>query len=171
VFTVVVLAAAWPAASASAGDDAVGFGSLDPSSGAPGAEIHYTVVGGAIADSECRASSAFATELLASDGVRLATGADTIIVPDTAAPGTAYVRLICYVSDATGRRVIRGVCTSFEVLAAETTVAPTPKTGAAGVTVNEPCPPSARVVVSESVIGSQTALGEAFNQIIKPLGG
>ncbi|MEX2268918.1 MAG: hypothetical protein WEA75_09550 [Acidimicrobiia bacterium] len=168
---VVLVALVAQTAAQPSADDGVGIGSLDPSSGAPGTEIHYTVVGSPIADSECRASSAFVTELLTSDGVRLTTGADTIIVPDTAAPGTAFVRLICYVSDTTGRRVIRGVCTSFEVVAAGTTVAPTPKTATGGTTLNEPCPPAGRVVMSESVIASQTALGEAFNQVIKPLGG
>jgi hypothetical protein len=79
--------------------------------------------------------------------------------------------LICYVPDATGRRVIRGVCTGLEVLAAGATVAPTSNTAPAGATVNEPCPTSARVVMSESVIASQTALGQAFNAVIKPLGG
>jgi len=173
--TLVLVAAALVAmaavpAGAGAVDDTVGLGSLDPSSGAPGTEIHYTVVGSADADTECRGSSAFTTEFLAADGVRLGTGADIIGVPETATAGPAFVRLVCYVSDATGRRVIRGVCTSFEVLAAGS-AAGTAKTAAAGATINEPCPAAPRTVVSEAVIQSQTALGEAFNLVIKPLGG
>ncbi len=156
-------------ASAGTADDTVGFGSLEPSSGAPGTEISYTVIGSPDADNECRGSSAFATELLAADGVRLATGADIIEVPESATPGPGFVRLICYVSDATGRRVIRGVCTSFEILAAGATAAP--QAVASGPTINEPCPTAPRTVVSESVIASQTALGQAFNLVITPLGG
>jgi hypothetical protein len=155
---------------AATGDDGVGFGSLTPSSGAPGTEISYTVVGSPIADSECRGSSAFTTEFLAADGVRLGTGADTIGVPETATAGPAFVRLVCYVSDATGRRVIRGVCASFEVLAPGGAAGATGTT-ATGSTVNVPCPASPRTVISQSVIRSHTSLGEAFNLIIPPLGG
>jgi hypothetical protein len=81
------------------------------------------------------------------------------------------LRLICYVSDATGRRVIRGVCSSFDVVDANTTVIGASSNAVAGSTVNVPCPAAPRTVVSESVIASQTTLGEAFNLIIKPLGG
>ena len=175
ILTLVVVAAALVATAAvptgaGAAVDTVGFGSLDPSSGGPGTEIHYTVVGSPAADTECRGSSAFSTEFLAADGVRLGTGGDTIGVPETAAEGSAFVRLICYVSDVTGRRVIRGVCASFEVLAAGSAPGAA-TTAAAGATINVPCPAAPRTVVSESVIQSQTALGEAFNQVITPLGG
>lgn len=167
-----VALAAMVAVPASAGttDDTVGFGSVSPSSGPPGTEISYVVVGSPIADTECRGSSAFATEFLAADGVRLGTGGDTIGVPETATPGPGFVRLVCYVSDATGRRVIRGVCASFEVVAPGV-VGGSTGTTQTGSTVNVPCPAAPRTVVSESVIASQTTLGEAFNLIIKPLGG
>ena len=158
-------------ASAGTTDDTVGFGSMSPASGPPGTEISYVVVGSPDADTECRGSSAFATEFLGADGVRLGTGGDTIGVPETATPGTGYVRLICYVSDATGRRVLRGVCTSFEVVDANTTVIGSSSNAVAGSTVNAPCPAAPRTTVSESVIASQTTLGEAFNLIITPLGG
>lgn len=158
-------------AGAGVADDTVGFGSLNPSSGPPGTDIQYTVVGTADADAECRASSAFTTEFLAADGVRLGTGSDTITVPDTASPGPAFVRLICYVADATGRRVIRGVCVGFDVVIPTTTVIGAVATADAGSTLNVPCPAAPRTVASESVIQSQTVLGEAFNQIIRPLGG
>src|SRR5688572_28362196 len=51
-------------------DDSTGLGSLEPGSGPPGTTISYTVVGSPSADSECRGSSAFATELLDATGVR-----------------------------------------------------------------------------------------------------
>jgi hypothetical protein len=167
---VAVLGTALIAAAAAAADEGVGFGSLDPSSGPPGTEIQYRVVGSPNADSECRGSSAFSTEVLAADGVRLGTGGDTIAVPDRATPGAAFVRLICYVADATGRRVIRGVCTGFEITAAGASPG-APKGATAGSTIDEPCPASARVVVSQAVIKSQTALGEGFNQVITRFGG
>jgi hypothetical protein len=144
----------------------IGFGDVTPGSGAPGTEITYTVVGSPNADSECRGSSAFATELLASDGTRLATGADTIVVSDAATPGPGYLRLICYIADSTGRRVIRGICAPFEILPAGSAA------GASGTgPISEPCPPSGRVLASQSVIGVSGALGQAFNQVITPLGG
>jgi hypothetical protein len=129
------------------------------------------VVGSPDADAECRGSSAFATEFLGADGVRLGTGGDTIGVPETATPGPGFVRLVCYVADATGRRVLRGVCASFDVVDANTTVIGSSSTAVAGSTLNVPCPAAPRTVVSESVISSQTTLGEAFNLIITPLGG
>ena len=166
----IVVGTALLAAAAGALEPPVGFGSLDPSSGPPGTDIRYSVVGSDNADSECRGSSAFATEFLASDGTRLGIGGDTIAVPATAPAGPGFVRLVCYVSDLTGRRVIRGVCTGFTVAAPGTAVG-APKTAAAGATINEACPASPRVVVSQAVIRSQTALGEAFNQVLIRFGG
>jgi hypothetical protein len=64
----------------------------------------------AAAVTACYGSSAFATEFLAADGTRLGTGADTIDVSASAAPGRAWVRLVCYLPDDTGRRVIHGLC-------------------------------------------------------------
>lgn len=146
----------------------VGFGGLEPSSGPPGSSISYSVVGSPNAGAECSGSSAFSTEFLAGDGVRLGTGATTIDVPAGAATGHAFVRLICYVSDVTGRRVIRGVCTGFDVTAPGTGIGPK-KVAAPGATIDEPCPASGRLVVSQAVIRAQTHLGEAFNQVLTHL--
>ena len=87
-------------------------------------------------------------------------------VVETATPGPAYLRLICYIADATGRRVIHGFCGAFEVLAAGSP-AGAPVTG----TINDPCPPTARLVVSDTILRASTALGSSFNQVITPLGG
>jgi len=159
----------WTPLAAGAQDaSGVGFGSVSPGSGPPGTEISYTVAGAADADSVCRGSSAFRTEILASDGVLLGTGGDTVAVPQTATPGPGFVRLICYIADATGRRVIHGFCASFEILAAGTAAgAPT----ASAEPINVPCPASARLVVSQGLLDASTALGSSFNLIIKPLGG
>ena len=104
---VVVVAASGVWAVAAWADD-TGFAGVDTSSGPPGTEITYRVAGGGSAgEAECRASSAFRTELLAGDGSRLETGGDTIVVPASATPGPAVVRLVCYIPDATGRRCHR----------------------------------------------------------------
>lgn len=161
------LALGGPAA-AGPSQDTVGLGSLDPGSGPPGTVISYTVVGSPNADTECRGSSAFATELLDATGARIGTGDDTIAVPDSATAGEAFVRLICYVADSTGRRVIYGVCSGFEITGAGT--APGPAKTATGATVNEPCPATPRMVVSQSVIDAQTTLGLAFNEVLSNLG-
>ena len=147
------------------------FGSVSPASGPPGTEIGFTAVGTSpTADAECRVSSAFATEFLAADGVRLATGADTIAVPETAAPGPGFLRLICYLGDETARPVIYGACVAFEVTAAGTPPGPA-RSEPDGSAFEDPCPPSARVVASQSVLRAAGTLGRAFNQVIKPLGG
>jgi hypothetical protein len=164
-----VVAAILVGAAAPAMADDSGFGGIDPSSGPSGTEIGYTVVGpGPTSDSECRGSSAFTTELLSVTGTRLATGADTIVV-EGAVPGPAFVRLICYIPDDTGRRVIRGVCATFEITTPD--VPPgAPRTAAAGNTLDEPCPAAPRVVASQSVIRVQGRLGEAFNRVLTGLG-
>jgi hypothetical protein len=147
------------------------LGSVTPGSGPPGTEISYTVVGTSPnADAECRSSSAFSTEFLAADGVRLATGADTITVPETATPGPGFLRLICYLGDETGRPVIYGACVAFEVTAPGTPPG-APRSEPDGSAFEDPCPPSARVVASQSVLHAASVLGRAFNQVIKPLGG
>jgi hypothetical protein len=150
---------------AAAWADTVGFGSVSPSSGPPGTEITYTVVGGATADTDCRGSSAFTTEFLDGAGIRLSTGADTIGVPNSATAGPAFVRLVCYVSDATARRVIHGVCAKFEVTAAVSAPG-APTTAASGATVDAPCPVTPRLAVSQAVIQAQTHLGETFNKVL-----
>ncbi len=162
-----VLAFGAPAAAGTA-DDTAGIGSLDPGSGPPGTDITYTVVGSPNADSECRGSSAFATELLDATGTRISTGDETVAVPDSATPGQAFVHLICYIADATGRRVIYGVCSSFEITDAGTP-AGAAKT-ATGATVDEPCPATPRLVTSQSVIDTQTTLGLTFNEVLSNLG-
>lgn len=162
-----VAALAAPAAAGTA-DDTAGLGSLDPGSGPPGTTISYTVVGGPNADSECRGSSAFATELLDASGVRISTGDDTIAVPDGATSGGGFLRLICYIADATGRRVIYGVCSGFEITAADAP-AGSAKT-ATGATINEACPATPRMVASQSVIDTQTTLGLTFNEVLAGVG-
>lgn len=147
----------------------VGFGSVSPGVAPAGTEVSYTVAGSADADPVCRGSSAFATELLGADGTRLAIGADTVAVPQTATAGPGFLRLICYIPDATGRRVIHGFCAAIELAAAGT--APGAPLAAGAEPIVDPCPPSGRVVASQAVIGASTALGLSFNQIIKPLGG
>lgn len=166
VMTIVVLVAMTLGVGASAAwADEVGFGSLSPSSGPTGTQISYTVVGGATADTDCRGSSAFTTEFLDGAGVRLSTGADTIGVPANATAGSAFVRLVCYVSDVTARRVIHGVCAKFQVTAAGTAPG-APSTAAAGATVDTPCSATPRLAVSQAVIRAQTHLGETFNTVL-----
>lgn len=170
MFAVVLAAVVLSPVVAGAGSYAgQGYGSVSPASGPPGTEILYTVSGSPDADSVCRGSSAFATEFLGPDGVRLATGSDTVTVPDTATPGAGFLRLVCYIPDSTGRRVIHGFCAAFEITAAGS--APGAPAVAGAEPINDPCPPSARIVASQTVIRSSTALGLSFNEIIKPLGG
>lgn len=133
---------------------------VTPAEGAPGTEIGIAPSGvDADALSECRLSSTFVAELLGVQGDLLATGGETILVPDDAPPGSASVRLICYVPDATGRRVIRGLCTTFVVTGAAETG------GASGG-----CPPAARVVISQAILEVESALSEGFNPVLSALG-
>jgi hypothetical protein len=165
----VVIAVTLVAAAGPLWADDAGIGGVDPSSGPAGTEIRYTVVGpGPTSDSDCRGSSAFRTELLSATGTRIATGGDTIVV-EAAEPGHAFLRLVCYIADETGRRMIRGVCAPFEVAAPG--AAPGPATTAsAGATLDEPCPPAPRVVASQSVITAQGSLAGAFNQVLTAIG-
>jgi hypothetical protein len=168
--TVVVVATLGALAAPVWGDDA-GFGGISPSSGPPGTEISYTVTGpGSTSDADCRGSSAFRTELLAEDGTRIATGENTISADAAATPGPAFVRLICYIADETGRRVIRGVCTPFEITAPGSPAGPA-TSAPAGSTLDEPCPAAPRVVASQSVLEAQGRLSDAFNQVLTNLGG
>ena len=168
VLAAFVLFVALSATAGAQSGDEVGFGGLQPASGPAGTELSYTVVGTPDADTVCKASSAFSTEFLDEQGLRLGTGAATIAVPTAAQPGPSFVRLICYVPDDTGRRVIWGVCAAFEVTAsggaAPTTPAP------AGGTANVPCPASPRLVMSESTITTQNNLGRAFNAVLTAVG-
>jgi hypothetical protein len=156
-------------ATAGAAEPPVGLQRLDPGSGPPGTDISYMVTGSPNADAECRGSSAFATEFLANDGTRLGIGGDTIAVPATATAAPAFARLVCYVSDSTGRRVIRGVCGQFTVSAPGTARGPAAVAPSAASTIDSACPGSPRLVASQSVIRSETALGEAFNQVVAHL--
>jgi len=110
----------------------------------------------------CSSSSAFASELLADDGTRLATGSETIDVPATATPGRAWVRLVCYLPDATGRRVIHGLCAPLTVTGEGAPVVE-PDSGDAS------CPPAPRVVLSQSVLAAAAALSAGFNPVLSPL--
>jgi hypothetical protein len=168
VLAALVLSAALSATADAQSGDEVGFGGLQPASGPPGTEISYTVVGTPDADTACRGSSAFTTEFLDDQGLRLGTGANTIAVPEGALAGPAFVRLVCYVPDETGRRVIYGLCASFEVTAPGGTAGTSP--APAGGTVNAPCPASPRLVMSESTITTQNNLGRAFNAVLTAVG-
>ena len=73
-----------------------------PASAAPGSEVSITPRGAdAAATQQCFGSSAFHTELLGADGARLATGEQSIVIPDNAPGGAATALLVCYVPDTT----------------------------------------------------------------------
>jgi hypothetical protein len=113
------------------------------------------------ATTACFGSSAFATEFLAADGTRLGTGGETLDVSASAAPGRAWVRLVCYLPDATGRRVIHGMCAPFTVSGEG---APP-----AEATSDASCPPTPRLVLSQSVLAAEAALSTGFNPVLLPL--
>ena len=139
--------------------DGVSIGSLTPPSGPPGTEVAYTLAGTDEAGArECAQSSAYRLELLAPEGTLLGTGGETVAVPDGAAPGEAFVRLVCYVPDATGRRVIHGLCASFTIT--EGSEAATES----GFAID--CPPTPRVSFGQAVIGVERAISQAFNPML-----
>lgn len=133
-----------------------------PASAAPGSEVSITPRGAdAAATQQCFGSSAFHTELLGADGARVATGEQSIVIPDNAPGGAASALLVCYVPDTTGRRVLRGWCGSLTITG-----------GTAATTAGAPgCPPSPRLVVVESVIKAEAALSEGFNPVLSGLAG
>lgn len=145
---------------ASGADQNVSIGSLTPAAGPGGTDVAFTLAGtDAAGTTECATSSAYRLEFLAPDGVLAATGGDTIAVPADAQAGDSAVRLVCYVPDATGRRVIHGLCGRFVVTDPGAAV---PAAGAAAI----PCPGTPRLVLGQSVIAVERALSEAFNPVL-----
>jgi hypothetical protein len=98
--------------------------------------------------------------MIAPDGTLAATGGETVAVPETATPGDSFVRLVCYVPDATSRRVIYGLCAGFLVTAEGQGV---PDSGDSAAT---DCPPTPRLVLGQSVISVERAMSEAFNPLL-----
>jgi hypothetical protein len=132
---------------------------LDPTEGPPGTEIAITPAVDAQGVESCVSSSAFRSELLGPDGAILATGAEAIAVPANATPGVHTVRLICYLPESTGRRVIHGLCAPFVVTGGE------PGAAVSG------CPPAPRVVVGQAILEAAAGLSNGFNPVMAPLGG
>lgn len=132
---------------------------LTPAEGPPGTEIAVAPDGDAGAVDTCLGSSAFRTELLGSDGAILATGSEAIAVPANATPGVDVVRLVCYLPEATGRRVIHGLCAPFVV------------TGGEAVTPSPGCPPAPRVLVGQAILEAEGGFSNGFNGVMAPLGG
>jgi len=132
---------------------------LDPTEGPPGTEIAVAPAVDAAAVEVCVGSSAFRTELLGSDGAIIATGAETIAVPSNATPGVDTVRLICYLPEPTGRRVIHGLCGGFLVTGGDT---------GAGDTG---CPPAPRVATGQAILEVSGGLSKGFNDVLVVLDG
>jgi hypothetical protein len=143
-------------------DQGVSIATLSPSAGPPGTVVAFTLTGtDADGTQQCTTSSAYRLEFLGADGVLGQTGGESVEVPSTATPGPAFVRLVCYVPDPTGRRVIRGVCAGF-------TVQPTVATAAQPVAVS--CPSTPRLALGQSVLNVERLLSGAFNaQLSAPL--
>jgi hypothetical protein len=158
IAALVLSAGALTAGAAQAPDDTVSIESLNPGSGTVGTEISYTLAGTDEAGSrQCATSSAYRFEFLNGDGTLATTGGETVAVPDTAAPGDSFVRLVCYVPDATGRRVIHGLCAGFLVIQTGEAA----DGGGSGVAVD--CPATPRLALGQSVVAVERALSEAFN--------
>ncbi len=160
VMTAAVVVLAASAAMGATGDDTVSLATVDPAAGPSGTEVAFTLAGTDDAGvSECLTSSAYRLEFLAPDGVLAATGGDTVAVPADAQAGDASIRLVCYVPDATGRRVIHGLCGRFVVTEPGAVV---PPAGAAAIA----CAATPRLALSQSVIAVERAISEAFNPIL-----
>lgn len=139
-------------------DDTVSIESLTPASGTVGTEIAYSLAGTDEAGSQqCATSSAYRLEFLNGDGTLETTGGETVAVPPTAKTGDSFVRLVCYVPDATARRVIHGLCAGFLVI--QTGEAASGGDSGAAVA----CPATPRLVLGQSVIAVERAMSEAFN--------
>jgi hypothetical protein len=141
-------------------NDATPGVTLEPAEAAPGTAV--TVRPSGVDDvgvDICSSSSAFASELLADDGTRLATGSEAIDVPATATAGRAWVRLVCYLPDATGRRVIHGICGALTVTGEGAPAAEPAATDAS-------CPPAPRVVLSQSILAAAAALSDGINPVL-----
>jgi hypothetical protein len=143
---------------ASGAGDGVSIATVTPAAGPAGTVVGFTLAGtDAAGTEECLTSSAYRLEFLTADGSLGATGGDTVAVPADAKPGAAAIRLVCYVPDATGRRVIHGLCGRFAVTDAGAAL---PAPSAASI----PCPPAPRLALGQSVIAVEHALSAAFNQ-------
>lgn len=152
--------AAPAAVGASGADDTVSIATVTPAAGPGGTEVGFTLAGTDTAGTtECMTSSAYRLEFLAPDGVLAATGGDTVSAPPDGQAGDAAIRLVCYVPDATGRRVIHGLCGRFVVTDPGAVV---PPAGAASI----PCPATPRLAIGQSVIAVERALSEAFNPLL-----
>jgi hypothetical protein len=161
ISAMVLALGALTAGAAQAPDEEVRIESVSPAGGPPGTEIVYTLGGTDEAGTrECATSSAYRLELLSPDGSLSATGGENVAVPDTATPGDSSIRLVCYVPDATNRRVIHGVCAGFVVTAAGEPAPP--ESGPAAID----CPPTPRVTLGQSVIAIERAMSEAFNPLL-----
>lgn len=135
----------------------VSIESVTPPSGPVGTDVAYALAGtDAAGADQCANSSAYRLELLAPGGALVTTGGGTVLVPDGTPAGKATVRLVCYVPDATNRRVIYGLCARFDLTDAAT---PSESTGKA----KTKCPATARVALGQSVIAVERAMSEAFN--------
>lgn len=163
---VVVSAVAVLAVPATAAPDTLSIAAVTPSAGPAGTEVAYTLAGtDAAGTTECQQSSAYRLELLATDGTVAATGGVTVVVPEGAAIGDAAIRLVCYVPDGTGRRVIRGVCARFVV---SEPGEPVPAASEAAIE----CPATPRITLSQAVLTVERLLSQAFNpQLSAPLAG
>jgi hypothetical protein len=157
-------ALALSATAASAGTAGVSIDAVTPSGGPTGTDISYTLRGTDAAGAEqCAVSSAYRLELLAPDGTLATTGGSTVAVPEGFTPGKAAIRLVCYVPDATARRVIHGMCGRFFL----TDGSPPPvRSGSAKID----CPSTPRIALGQAVIAVERAMSEAFNpQLYYPL--
>jgi hypothetical protein len=165
VAAVLVAAAVLSAGALTAGaaqtDQEVTIATVTPAGGPPGTLVSYGLGGTDDAGAqECATSSAYRLELLNPDGTLAATGGEDVAVPDTALPGDGSIRLVCYVPDATNRRVIYGLCGAFTITAPGD--APPPPSG----TTAKDCPPSPRLTLGQSVIAVERAMSEAFNPLL-----
>lgn len=148
------------AVGASAAGDGVSIATVTPGAGPAGTEIGFTIAGtDASGTTECLTSSAYRLEFLAPDGVLVVTGGETVAATPDAESGDSAIRLVCYVPDATGRRVIHGLCGRFTVTDPGAAV---PPPGASAI----PCPSTPRLALSQSVIAVERAMSAAFNPLL-----
>jgi hypothetical protein len=150
------------AAHAKPSDQGVSIATLSPSAGPPGTVVAFALSGtDAPGTAQCMTSSAYRLEFLGADGVLAQTGGESVEVPSDSKQGNATIRLVCYVPDSTGRRVIRGVCARFTVQAA---IANTTEPVAVA------CPATPRLALGQSVLNVERLLSGAFNpQLFFPL--
>jgi hypothetical protein len=161
ISAIVLSLGALTAGAAQAPGEDVRIESVSPTGGPPGTQVTYTLGGTDEAgERQCATSSAYRLELLSPDGALSATGGENVAVPDTATPCDSSIRLVCYVPDATNRRVIHGLCAGFVV------TAPGEAAPAASGTAAIDCPPTPRLALGQSVITVERAMSEAFNPLL-----